>query len=109
MKILPDQTTELVSKRNQTYKVTVKYVREVTNNDVGAKFNDLQRSMEVLKLQLVGQNFYDAVAKIPIRVYNLRLWPGYVTSIRQQENDKLLCAEISTKVRRHASNRCDLA
>lgn len=30
--------------------------------------------------------------------YNLELWPGYVTSIRQHEHDIMLCAEISYKV-----------
>ena len=32
--------------------------------------------------------------------WGLELWPGYVTSIRQHENDLLLCCEISHKVLR---------
>ena len=31
----------------------------------------------------------------------MELWPGYITSIRQHENDILLCAEISSKVMRN--------
>ena len=38
--------------------------------------------------------------QIPLREHNLELWPGYVTSIRQHEQDVLLCAEISYKVLR---------
>lgn len=32
--------------------------------------------------------------------YNLQLWPGYTTSIRQHENSVLLCAEIASKIMR---------
>lgn len=60
----------------------------------------LRRSIEGLKLQLVGRNFFDAAAKIDIKQYNIQLWPGYQTSIRQHEKDILLCAEITNKVMR---------
>lgn len=30
----------------------------------------------------------------------MEVWPGYITSIRQHENDILMCAEISSKVMR---------
>lgn len=30
----------------------------------------------------------------------MELWPGYLTSIRQHENDILMCAEITHKVMR---------
>lgn len=60
----------------------------------------MRKALEGLKLQLVGRNFFDAVAKVEIREFNLELWPGYVTSIRQHEQDILLCAEISHKVMR---------
>lgn len=60
----------------------------------------MRRAMEGLKLQLVGRNFFDAIAKIPIQEFRLELWPGYVTSIRQHEQDILICADISTKVMR---------
>lgn len=38
--------------------------------------------------------------QIPIPEFNLELWPGYITSIRQHEHDILLCAEINFKVLR---------
>lgn len=60
----------------------------------------LRRAMNGLKLQLVGRNFFDAVAKIDIRDFHIQLWPGYITSIRQHETDILLCAEVTNKVMR---------
>ncbi|CAO1306056.1 unnamed protein product [Diamesa serratosioi] len=60
----------------------------------------LRRSMEGLKLQLVGRNLYDAGAVIKLKDLNLQLWPGYITSIRQHENGILLCCELDHKVMR---------
>lgn len=106
---LPNEITELTSickrrdEEDQVFKVKVKYIKEVAMTEEHSLMvfnNILRRAMEGLKLQLVGRNFYDAQAKIPIREYNLELWPGYVTSIRQHENNLLMCAEISTKVMR---------
>lgn len=57
----------------------------------------MRRCLGHMNLQLVGRNYYDAGAKIPIPQYEIELWPGYVTSIRQHENNILLCCEISHK------------
>ncbi|XP_061394627.1 protein aubergine [Musca vetustissima] len=63
----------------------------------------LRRSMEGLKLQLVGRNFFDPGAKINMDSYRMEIWPGYLTSIRQHEQDILLCCEITHKVMRTAT------
>lgn len=64
-------------------------------------FNIIMRKcLGHLQLQLVGRDFYDALAKIEIRDFQLELWPGYITSIRQHERDILMCSEISHKVMR---------
>lgn len=60
----------------------------------------LRRAMGGLNLQLVGRNLFDAAAKIAIREYQIELWPGYVTSIRQHEQDILVCCEIAHKTMR---------
>lgn len=60
----------------------------------------MRKALEGLNLQLVGRNFFDAAAKFNIHEFNLELWPGYLTSIRQHEQDILLCAEITHKVMR---------
>ncbi|XP_062547222.1 protein aubergine-like [Armigeres subalbatus] len=63
----------------------------------------LRRAMGGLNLQLVGRNLFDAAAKIAIREYQIELWPGYVTSIRQHEQDILVCCEIAHKTMRMQS------
>ena len=35
-----------------------------------------------------------------VREYNLELWPGYLTSIRQHDKGILMCSEVSHKVMR---------
>lgn len=88
----------------QEYRIKVRFIKNVSMTDEMSLMvlnNILRRGMEGLRLQIVGRNFFDAAAKIPIPAYKLELWPGYITSIRQHENDVLLCAEISTKVMRN--------
>lgn len=61
----------------------------------------LRKSMNGLQLQLVGRNFFDPTAKISIQgEFNIELWPGYVTSIRNHEQNVLICNEITHKVMR---------
>ena len=38
--------------------------------------------------------------QVEIKEYKVELWPGYITSIRQHEDDILVCAEVSHKVMR---------
>lgn len=92
-----------VSKFGDSYTIVIKYVGVISMTEwqsLQILNLILRRSMEGLKLQLVGRNFYDALAKIDLREYRLQLWPGYQTSIRQHERDILLCAEIAHKVMR---------
>lgn len=59
-------------------------------------------SMEKLKLQNIKRNFYDPASAIEIPEAKLELWPGYLTSIRAYEDDKLLlCTEITHKFMRN--------
>ncbi|XP_018800241.1 PREDICTED: protein piwi [Bactrocera latifrons] len=91
------------SKFGDSYTIVIKYVGVISMTEwqsLQILNLILRRSMEGLKLQLVGRNFYDALAKIDLREYRLQLWPGYQTSIRQHERDILLCAEITHKVMR---------
>ncbi|XP_063698509.1 protein aubergine-like [Culicoides brevitarsis] len=104
-KRLREDITMLTTQRTDGSNVilTIKFIGQVTMTQQGSLqvLNlILRKSMEGLKLQLVGRNFFDAVAKIAIREYRLELWPGYVTSIRQHEYDILMCTEISSKVMR---------
>ncbi|XP_055839653.1 protein piwi [Episyrphus balteatus] len=94
---------ETTSKSGEKYMITVKYVGVISMKEwqsLQILNLILRRAMEGLKLQLVGRNFFDAVAKIDLREHRMQLWPGYQTSIRQHEQDILLCTEITHKVMR---------
>ncbi|XP_011187514.1 protein piwi [Zeugodacus cucurbitae] len=103
-KLQEDKTViQAKSKFGDSYTIVIKYVGVISMTEwqsLQILNLILRRSMEGLKLQLVGRNFYDAMAKIDLREYRLQLWPGYQTSIRQHERDILLCAEIAHKVMR---------
>lgn len=51
-------------------------------------------------LEEMGRNFYDHTAAICLNAHRLTLWPGFITSLRQHENDVLLCVETTHKVLR---------
>ncbi|KAG4066173.1 hypothetical protein HA402_014473 [Bradysia odoriphaga] len=102
---LPQEITQFMSSDRDGHLIqaTVKYTNRVDmNTAISVQILNLilRRSMEALKLQLVGRNFFDAIAKIDIPQHQLQLWPGYLTSIRQHESDIMLCAEITNKVMR---------
>ncbi|XP_055386002.1 protein piwi-like [Condylostylus longicornis] len=91
------------SRKGDEYKIIIKFIAAVSMN----QWQSLQilnlilrRAMEGLQLQLVGKNFYDALDKINLSQYRIQLWPGYITSIRQHENEILVCAEVTHKVMR---------
>jgi len=45
-----------------------------------------------------GCYYYDPSERIAMDCHKLQLWPGYVTSIRQHENEILLRVELTHKV-----------
>lgn len=85
------------------YQMTVKWVAvvEMTTKESLQVLNViLRRSMDGLNLQLVNRNLFDAANKIDIREHNIQLWPGYLTSIRQHEQDIMVCVDMTNKVMR---------
>ena len=60
----------------------------------------MRRMMETLDLQELRRNYYDPNAAIMIDQYNLEVWPGYITSIRQHEHAVLMVTEIDHKILR---------
>ena len=104
VKSLPDDITVLdVKIRDGTeVKIKLKKTNVISmNSDSSIQILNtiLKRAMGKLKLQLVGRNLYDAVAKKTVDC-RIELWPGYITSIRQHERKILLCCELSHKVMR---------
>ncbi|KAF2879557.1 hypothetical protein ILUMI_26606 [Ignelater luminosus] len=89
---------------NENYRFTIRLVGDVAAGDYQyiQFFNIIMRKcLGHLRLQLVGRNFFDAIAKVSVPDHRMELWPGYITSIRQHENAILMCAEITHKVMRH--------
>nr|XP_033336473.1 piwi-like protein Siwi [Megalopta genalis] len=88
---------------DQKIRITIRLVGDMAKGDQHYLqfFNIIMRKcLDLLKLQLVGRDYFDARSKIEVRDFRLELWPGYTTSIRQHENDILMCAEIIHKVMR---------
>lgn len=100
---LPDDITELVSldRDGSPVKITIKYVKILMPTE-GACLQlqniILKRSMDCLGLVEINRQHYDVKAKIDIRSFNLTLFPGYNTSIRQHEDHILLNVELTTKI-----------
>lgn len=94
------------SSDDQIIEVRMKLVGEVDNSSAQYLqfMNIILRSMlEKLNLDLIGRDYYDSKAAIrdpKLKGHKLELYPGYMTSIRQHENDVLLGVEISHKVLR---------
>jgi len=85
------------------YVITIRRVGELGPRDglYIQFFNIMVRKvMEDLKLQLVGRDYYDKAAAVTLREWKLELWPGYMTSMRQHENEVMLNCEVSTKILR---------
>uniref|UniRef100_A0A182SST8 Piwi n=1 Tax=Anopheles maculatus TaxID=74869 RepID=A0A182SST8_9DIPT len=59
-----------------------------------------RQAMGSLKLLTINRHFFDPEAKIAIPQYGLEMYPGYVTSIRQHEQDVLLCVDVTHRVLR---------
>ncbi|XP_058456861.1 protein aubergine-like [Malaya genurostris] len=88
---------------NQEYIIKLRKVGVVdgTNEMAFVIFNLINRkAMSGLKLQLIGRNYFDPEAKIAVNQYGIELYPGYVTSIRQHEQDVLMCVELTHRVMR---------
>ncbi|KAL6425964.1 hypothetical protein ACFW04_008931 [Cataglyphis niger] len=103
---LPEEKLILTSTRQsdeQHITITVRLVGDMLVGDIHyiQFFNIIMRKCyEFMQLKLVGRNYFDPESRITLPEYQLELWPGYVTSIRQHEHDILMCAEITSKVMR---------
>lgn len=60
----------------------------------------LRKAMLGLNLKEMNRNLFDPEAKIDMKEFDLTIWPGYSTSIRQHETEILVNCEIMHKVMR---------
>merc|ERR1719244_843984 len=101
-----DKPIVLTSKRESDgtmVEIIIKLVAEVQPTDYHYMqfFNIvLRQAMEKMQLELIRRNYFDPNAAVLLNQHNLEIWPGYVTSIRQHEEQILLCCELSCKVLR---------
>jgi len=89
--------------QNDSYAVTIKFVRtcDTTEPIAFQLFNMLIKKCQgLLKLSLMGRHFYDGDQAIKIDNHKLEMWPGFVTSMRQQETEVLLNVDLSFKILR---------
>ena len=71
--------------------------RNVTGKVSDKMFLSLKRK---LQLEEIRRNYFDPKAAVTLAAHKLEIWPGYVTSIRQHEEQIMLCCEVSCKVLR---------
>ena len=94
---------ETKTRKGETVSIKLRLVEELlpTDQHFISFYNIILRKMlENLNLELVGRNYFNPGARIELRQHKLELWPGYVTSIRQHEDNILLCCEVTHKVLR---------
>lgn len=100
---LEKDVTELVSldRDGSLVKITIKYVRMLMSTEgafIQLQNIILKKAMDCLGLVEINHQHYDVKSKIDIKSFNLTLFPGYHTSIRQHEDHILLNVELQTKI-----------
>ena len=87
-------------------KITLKHTGTVQKGDHQYLqfYNIIVRTcLQMLDFDELGRYFYDRRAAIRLDNLRLELWPGYITSMRNHENQLLLCVEVTNKVLRQDS------
>jgi len=84
-------------------KLTVTLTSQIPPGDVQYLqfYNIIIRAcMNALKFEELGRHFYDRHSSIKIPQHYLELWPGYITTLRNYEDNLMLCVEVTHKVLR---------
>ncbi|CAG9764075.1 unnamed protein product [Ceutorhynchus assimilis] len=87
----------------ENIKVEIRLVGEVHWGDYHylQVFNVIIRKcFNYMNFQLLGRNYFDPNLKVSIRDHNLELWPGFLTSMKQYEQNIMLNVDLSFKVLR---------
>ncbi|CAB3384434.1 Hypothetical predicted protein [Cloeon dipterum] len=94
---------EAKGKEGTTFKITVNYVKQLHfgDHEYNLVLNIIwKKLLRMLNLKMIGRKFFDANAKINIPEFNMQLWPGYNTTVRQHEDGLLLSVSLIHKVMR---------
>lgn len=97
------RTVDHLNNPDDKVNITFRCVGDITEGDYHfiQVFNlIMRRCMGRLDLQLMGRDFFDAKAKIPVPQFKLEIWPGYDNTIRQHENEILMGVDVKYKISR---------
>ncbi|MCL4130654.1 UNVERIFIED_CONTAM: hypothetical protein GTU68_053210, partial [Idotea baltica] len=99
---LPNEVTELCSKKENgdVFQVKLKYIKALEGLDIQFMhiLNILmKRCQDHLGLQLMGRNYYNPKAETREPNYQITIWPGVSTSIRQFEKSIMLNVDVTHK------------
>ncbi|KAM8977661.1 piwi-like protein 4 [Pelodytes ibericus] len=102
---LDNRMTELSSTTNnkELVKITVTLTSQLpTGSPVCIQFFNIifKRILKNLSMYQVGRNYYSPSDPVEIPQHRLMLWPGFVVSIMQLENQLTMSADVSHKVLR---------
>lgn len=103
---LPDDVTEVVStiqRDNSQVRLKITLTNEVAaNSPVSLQlFNVIFRKiLGELEFKQIGRHYYNPKKQIRVPQHKLDLWPGFVASILQYEDNVMLCADVSHKIMR---------
>lgn len=100
---LPKDVTELISLDGDRtpVKIKIRYIKILMPTEgafIQLQNIILKRAMDCLGLVEINRQHYDMHSRIDIKSFNLTLFPGYHTSIRQHEDHILLNVELQTKI-----------
>lgn len=98
------ESLELFSKRltdGENIRITMKRVNELapTHPELQRLYNtQMRNNLRHLKFQQLGRHLFDPEAINEVPQYNLQIWAGVITSIRQHEKDVMMCVDTIHKV-----------
>ncbi|KAK3090400.1 hypothetical protein FSP39_011581 [Pinctada imbricata] len=101
---LKDQETKLTSKRltdGAMITITVRLTKVVPPEQCVPLYNIIfRRIMHILEMVQVGRYYYNPKTPSAVPQHKLEVWPGYITSVCENEGGLMLLADASHRVLR---------
>eukprot|EP01119_Soliformovum_irregulare_P019822 TRINITY_DN6354_c0_g1_i2.p1 TRINITY_DN6354_c0_g1~~TRINITY_DN6354_c0_g1_i2.p1 ORF type:complete len:792 (-),score=209.84 TRINITY_DN6354_c0_g1_i2:309-2684(-) len=96
---------ELIQKASaegqQPIRIGIKFTNEISKAAPLQLYNTtLKNILRLLKLKLIGRNYFDPSRSIRIERHDVELWPGYFTAINPNDRGIALVADVAHKVLR---------
>ncbi|XP_028415241.1 piwi-like protein 1 [Dendronephthya gigantea] len=103
---LPETVTKVVTHRKSDdapVEITITLTNEIPHNSPSCLqlYNIIfRRILSMMDMKQIQRHYFKPDSPIPIPKHHLELWPGFITSILQYEQNIMLCCEVSHKVLR---------